>query len=535
MCWWFFLSYCWLGSFIFLCRSNGGMMSAYGGSQDDWAYSIVLTKDIGLAMAGFTKSYGAGGSDMWLIRTVLKTVPWGNVTTAFQANAWNKTYGGPQDDVAKQVIQASDGGFALAGYTNSSGAGGLDMWLVKTDVNGDAVWNVTFGGPQDDVANSIAQNSDGGYVLAGYTCSSGPEAMTWIVKTDSNGVIQWSQTYAGQGANSVVQSGDGGIVFAVDFPGAFGLMKIDTSGNLLWSQSFAALWSLASAQSVIQTSDGGYALAGWMLDNDTGTKAAWLIKTDASGIKLWDQIIEGVRVYSVIQTAAGGYAMAGDYASLIITNSFGNVQWNQPNDSLSDDVRANTFTGAYCVIEASPLHFVMAGAQASYGQIPHGYTALLLAINLISDTTPPTIRILAPQNSKTYAPDNVPLTIYADSSTVRLWYAIDGQGNFTLTGNMTLPTLTDGAHQLTLYGQDEAYNTASSEPAYFLTQTIYFNVSANVEPSIPDLTPTANPTENSGATGTEPFPLPWMIIVVVCAVAVGTALALYVRKDISSS
>ena len=101
---------------------------------------------------------------------------------------------------------------------------------------------------------------------------------------------------------------------------------------------------------------------------------------------------------------------------------------------------------------------------------------------------------------------------------------------------MTLPTLTDGAHQLTLYGQDEAYNTASSEPAYFLTQTIYFNVSANVEPSIPDLTPTANPTENSGATGTEPFPLlPWMIIVVVCAVAVGTALALYVRKDIPSS
>jgi hypothetical protein len=103
--------------------SNGGMMSAYGGSQDDWAYSIVLTKDIGLAMAGFTKSYGAGGSDMWLIRTVLKAVPWGNVTTAFQANAWNKTYGGPQDDVAKQVIQTSDGGFALAGYTNSSGAG----------------------------------------------------------------------------------------------------------------------------------------------------------------------------------------------------------------------------------------------------------------------------------------------------------------------------------------------------------------------------------------------------------------------------
>jgi hypothetical protein len=176
----------------------------------------------------------------------------------------------------------------------------------------------------------------------------------------------------------------------------------------------------------------------------------------------------------------------------------------------------------------------MAGAQDSYGPTLQGYTALLLTINLVSDTTPPTIRILAPQNNQTYPADNVPLIIYADSSAVRLWYAVDGQGNYTLSGNITLPTLTDGTHKLTLYAQDAIHNTAASEPAYFLTQTIYFKVSANVQPTTSELKPTTTPTDTSGNSETESLPMPLVITISLVVVVIIATLALYLRKDIPS-
>jgi hypothetical protein len=420
----------------------GGSTNFYGGreAEADWGYSVVLTKDTGLAMAGFTESYGAGGSDMWLIRTVLRTGTHGTGNTiAYQGYAWNKTYGGAADEAAKQVIQTSDGGFALAGYTKSFGAGGLDMFLVKTDVEGQMVWNATFGGPLDDSANAIIQTSDEGYLLAGYTTTKEDQQATWVVKTDSSGTILWSRTYLGISSNCAILSADGSVVLAVDCPGVFGLVKLSASGELLWNQTYAAVWHRASAQSVAESSSGGFVLAGWTENNEANAKAGWLVRTDSSGNPLWNTIIDDVRLYSVIEMSNGDYAMCGDYASVVIVDEFGIVQFNRPNDGLSDDLRPNVFTAAYNIIEASPLHLVLAGAQDSYGQIPHGYTALLMTYNLITDTTPPTIKLLAPQNGETYTPDNVPLIFSADSSTVRLWYSIDDQGNYTITGNMTLP------------------------------------------------------------------------------------------------
>jgi len=138
------------------------------------------------------------------------------------------------------LVQTGDGGYALAGYTESFGAGNADCWLVKIDANGNAQWNQTYGGTSYDAARALVQTGDGGYALAGYTSSFGVGGYDcWLVKTDAAGNAQWNQTYGGKGID----------------------------------------WAIA----LVQTSDGGYALAGWTESFGAGSTDFWLVKTDASG------------------------------------------------------------------------------------------------------------------------------------------------------------------------------------------------------------------------------------------------------------
>jgi len=179
----------------------------YGGTDDDQAFSVRQTSDGGYIIAGLTYSFGAGSCDAWLVKTDTS----GNMV-------WNKAYGGTSWDDAKSVVQTSDGGYIIAGYTYSFGAGGGDFWLVKTDSNGEMVWNKTYGGTDDDYAYSVQQTIDAGYIIAGLTESFGAGWEDfWLVKTDSNGEMVWNKTYGGTGndwAFSVQQTSDGGYVIA---------------------------------------------------------------------------------------------------------------------------------------------------------------------------------------------------------------------------------------------------------------------------------------------------------------------------------
>jgi hypothetical protein len=160
----------------------------YGGAHYDYAFSVVQTTDGGYAMAGYTQSFGAGSSDAWLVKTDSS----GNVQ-------WSRTYGGTDSDDAWSVVQTADGGYALAGQQRSlTTAGWYDFWLVKTDANGNMQWNKTYGRINWDIAYSVVQTKDGGYVLAGSTESPGAFD-AWLVKTDENGNIQWNKTYGGPG------------------------------------------------------------------------------------------------------------------------------------------------------------------------------------------------------------------------------------------------------------------------------------------------------------------------------------------------
>ena len=257
----------------------------YGGTGNEYAHALVQTADGGYAIACTTTSFGAGSWDSWLV----KTDAVGDMT-------WNQTYGGTSEEMADVLVQTGDGGYALAGYTYSFGAGDSDFWLIKTDASGTMMWNRTYGGTEYEEAYALVQTSDDGYALAGMTDSFGAGITDfWLVKTDAAGSAQWNRTYGGTGdewASALVQTTDGGYAlaggtnsFGVGGSDDFWLIKTDASGNMIWNQTYGgtnADW----AHALVQTSDGGYALAGETntFDSYGANPDFLLVKTDASGV-----------------------------------------------------------------------------------------------------------------------------------------------------------------------------------------------------------------------------------------------------------
>jgi hypothetical protein len=187
--------------------STGNMQwnHTYGGADHDFAYSVVQTGDGEYVIAGYTDSYGAGNRDVWLIKT-----------DSDGSIIWHQTYGGTEMDWGSSVVRTIDGGYAIAGRTRSFGAGDYDFWLIRTDSDGEVIWNQTYGGMQIDEAHSLVQTNDGGYALLGRTNSFGT-CNYWLVKTDSLGNMQWNQTYGGELSQigyAVVQTVDGGYAMA---------------------------------------------------------------------------------------------------------------------------------------------------------------------------------------------------------------------------------------------------------------------------------------------------------------------------------
>jgi len=190
---------------------------------------------------------------------------------------WDKTFGGSNADYLRTLIQTADGGYLLAGETSSYGIGKTDIWIIKLDSMGNKLWDKTFGGIDDDWIYSLLQNADGGYVLAGMTFSFG-----------SGGGDYW-------------------------------IIKLDNDGNKLWDRTFGGICD-DSAYLLIQTDDGGYAVAGYTFSYSAGRADFWLIKLNSQGNKLWDRIYGGSgedSIRSLVQTDDGGYVLAGITSLLV--------------------------------------------------------------------------------------------------------------------------------------------------------------------------------------------------------------------------
>jgi len=344
--------------------------ATFGGSLMDWGNSAQQTSDGGYVITGYTYSSGAGYTDLWLVKT-----------DAFGNRVWDKTFGGSSYDEGHAVQQTTDGGYIVTGYTESSGAGWRDVWLIKTDADGNKVWDKTFGGQDDDESFSVQQTSDGGYIIVGYAASGHDTSEDiWLIKTDASGNKVWDQTFGGSGyyrGASVEQTNDGGYILTA-FTAEYGagnhdvwLIRTDASGSKVWDKTFGGTAD-DGGYSVRQTSDGGYIVAGWTNSRGAGGQDAWLIKTDSSGNEVWDKTFGGTggeAGYSVQQTLDGGYIITGrtesygegqDDVWLVKTDSSGNKVWDKTFGGRDDDA-------ACSVQQTSDGGFIMTGGTESYG------------------------------------------------------------------------------------------------------------------------------------------------------------------------
>ncbi|GAG49427.1 unnamed protein product, partial [marine sediment metagenome] len=211
----------------------------FGGSSEDTAYSVEETSDGGYIITGYTSSFGAGNSDIYLVKT-----------DSMGVEEWSRTFGGSDSDNGDSVQQTSDGGYIIAGRTFSFGAGGMDIYLVKTDSQGLEEWSRTFGGSGEDYGGTVQVTSDGGYIITGNTQSFGAGGRdAYLVKTDSMGVEEWSRTFGGSGED-------------------YG-------------------WA------VQETSDGGYIITGSTQSFGAGNSDVYLVKTDSMGFEEWSRIFDG--------------------------------------------------------------------------------------------------------------------------------------------------------------------------------------------------------------------------------------------------
>ncbi len=340
----------------------------YGGTGTDDGVFVQQTSDDGYIIVGTTRSYGAGSSDVWLIKTDID----GNMI-------WNKTFGGRYKDVSRCVRETNDRGFIIAGYYSNGNNGPYDVWLIKTDENGTMQWDRKYPGPVPKTFGNYVIEVDDGYLISANMWKELAISNIWLVKTDFEGNEIWNKTVGetdgSDHGNSVIQTKDGDFVIigytwigmSQSFDGStipahkeILMIKTDENGNRLWRRTYDG-----SGYFDIIEIDDGYMIAG-------GTAGdAYLIKTNYDGKELWRKTYYRFGDYwasSFVQTSDGGYILAGTTANVATgfdvfifkTDADGNKFWETIIGGEERDV-------AVCVIRSNDGNYVIVGTTESFG------------------------------------------------------------------------------------------------------------------------------------------------------------------------
>ncbi len=347
---------------------------SFGGSGTEYGYAVQQTTDSGFIIAATTNSFSAGINDAYLIKTNSS----GDVI-------WTKTYGSASDqDYGYGVKQTTDGGYILAGVKNNVVSFDNDMYLVKTDANGDTLWTKIYGGSNHDEAYDVEQTTDGGYILAGARFLGAGSADIYIIKTNATGDTLWTKEYGGPDVDygyAIEQTSDGGYIIGGHTQMGSGvwdalLIKINDVGDLLWSKTYggAAVDYLYSVQ---QTTDGGYLIGGTTNNFGAGNYDMYMIKTNSNGDTLWTKAYGGTgedRGYYAVQANDGGYIIAGYATSfvgtglevyLVKTDANGNTDCNSSNTATIVTVPATQVNSTPTIV-SNPAAAVTAPATITH-------------------------------------------------------------------------------------------------------------------------------------------------------------------------
>ena len=322
-----------LDSWILKLDRNGNLswQKTYGETEWDSFTSIQQTLDGGYIMAGYI-GYPLPPEKMPILKNedvstcsgiwVVKLTDSGNVF-------WQNCYGMTEVDKPTAINQTSDGGYILVGNTHYTSF--TDIWVLKLDSNGNISWQKSYGGNKSDSAYSIQQTKDGGYVVAGKTDLAASSSSDFLVlKLDNSGNVSWQKIYkvsvfGSVHSCSIQQTADEGYILAGDAGEPLNnvdiyLLKLSSNGDIIWQKTYRESdWDdEAYFSSIQQTSDGGYILAGIVVNN-AGYKNTsddlWLLKLDIDGNLIWRNVYDvsySDSMYSAQQTSDGGYILAAD-------------------------------------------------------------------------------------------------------------------------------------------------------------------------------------------------------------------------------
>lgn len=417
--------------FFFSCSKNGEVVNNdgrplpvffgeidwiknFGGSGEDTARSIIATSDGGYAVFGYTNSVDGDVTDK-----TMQVVDYWLLKLDAQGNLqWNKTYGGSGEDKGRAVIQTNDGGYALTGYAQSADGDGSnnegfhDNWIIRLDAQGNILWERSFGFSGHDHSYDIMQTEDGGLFFTGHLdiTAAREDGFTekgvsltrhgvgefWGTKLDSAGNIEWRSYFGGSNndrAFGVVPSDDGGFVMAGfaesnDFDvknnsGSydFWAVKINRNGDFVWEQAYGGT-GIDRSYSIVNTSDGGYAITGQTLSADgdiaknNGESDIWLVKLDDSGNLLWERSFGGTNFEladGITLLHNGGFMIAGNSKSSdldLVENAGENDIWIIRTDANGQLEWQKTIGGSdldfgYDIIENQDGSIMVIGETAS--------------------------------------------------------------------------------------------------------------------------------------------------------------------------
>ena len=349
------------------CENNPSCFTIGGANEDRIA---GMTFNGTLYMVGWTNSFGAGAEDIYVIKI--------DTVTNIQ---WTKVIGGANYDYAYAVCSTTNQEIVLTGATGSFGVGNADAFVLKLDENGNVIWTKSIGGNNSDYARAIKPTNDGGFILAGYTNSFGSGGYdVLLVKINASGSIQWAKTVGGlsdEYAYSVIQTFDGGYI-TVGRTSSFGagindvyVTRWDINGNLIWTKTIGGTQN-ELAYSVLQTTDNSFLIVGWTSSFGSGSSDVYIIKINDSGNLIWTKTIGGANeegASTIIQTSDGGYAIVGGTKSygagdndiyLIKLDLNANVQWIKT-------LGANGPDGGASVIQLNNEHYFVTGITSSFG------------------------------------------------------------------------------------------------------------------------------------------------------------------------